>query len=182
MSNLFPSNGPVDTPEEQWLSPRDPEQTRWKYIKSIGEFKTSVKIVTGEANGKLFDRTELADVLREGLIKDSNATVRLIFHKDENKDKPCQDFEIENEHILDLKRDFPNSVHLYWAPKRPAQHYAVIDDKTVIFEQPDHPSEGVFWGKIVKDSNIAIKWEARFDEYAKYCPELDFEVHPPISG
>ncbi|MCK4823507.1 hypothetical protein KA005_47585, partial [bacterium] len=84
MSSLFRSSGPVDTTEEQWLSPRDPEQTRWKYIKSISGFRTSVKIVTGEANGKLFDRTELTDVFRTGLEENSNATVQLIFHKDEN--------------------------------------------------------------------------------------------------
>jgi len=171
-------NGPIDTPEEQWLSSRNPEQTRWKYINSIGEFKSSVKIVTGEANGKLFDRTELADALSNGLRENRNATVRFVFHKNEDKDTARQSFETENTHIMAVKRVFSERVHLYWVPLRPEQHYAVIDDETVILEQPNHRGGEPFWGKIVKDSNIALEWENRFDEYVKYCVELPFAVSP----
>lgn len=181
MANLFSRNEPVDTSEEQWLSSRDPEQARWKYIKSISEFKKTVKIVTGEANGKLFDRVELADGLREGLKANPDASIQLIFHKDENRDRACQIFEATNSHILAIKREFPLQVHLHWAAKRPNQHYAIIDDKTTIFEQPNHPREEPFWGKIVKDSIIATEWETFFDEYIEYCPELTFELSPNSS-
>ncbi len=158
--------------QEQWLSMRYPEVNRQAYIETIRDFNKGVKMVAGEANGKIFDQEEFFSVLREGLRENPEAQVSLVFHKEGDIDKARLAFEQDNPHLTNLKRQFPDKVHLWWAPKRPSQHYAVVDDNRVLFEQPNHRRGKPWWGNIVMDSSIAKEWERRFDKYVGYCSEL----------
>lgn len=157
-----------------WLSKRTPEITRWAYIEAIKGFKQSVKIVAGEANGKLFDREDFADALRTGLRENPKAKVKIVFHKDDDKDKARLAFKDECPHLAQVKRDFLTQVYIYWAPKRARQHYAVVDEERIVFEQPNHQAEKPFWGNIVIDDYLGREWEDRFDEYVRYCSELQY--------
>lgn len=160
--------------QETWLSSRDPEHNRWQYIENIHGFNKSVKIVAGEANGKLFDRPEFANALKEGLKSHNDATVKMIFHKVDNIGEARSLFIENNKQMVELKKTFPDRVHIFWVPKRPKQHYAVKDESTVIFEQPDHKPGKPRWGIIVQDPSLGHEWENRFDEYVGYCQELYF--------
>ncbi len=176
-SEAFPfsqSSGSIGYYQERWLSRSDPVISRWAYIETVRNFGWGVKMVAGEANGKLFNREELVSVLTEGLREHPQATVELVFHKDDDKARACIMFEEENSLMIRLKREFSDRVHIFWAPKRPRQHYAVVDDERVIFEQPNHPPNKPWWGNIVMNTSIAQEWERRFDEYVRYCSELQF--------
>ncbi len=171
---LCSQSNPPSSYAERWLSSRDAMVTRWAYIETVRNFKRVVKIVVGEANGKLFDREELKSALTEGLRENSQSTVHLIFHKSDDKDQAIVGFKKDNPLLVALKNAFPDRVHMFWAPKRPRQHYAVIDEQRVIFEQPNHPANKAWWGSIVVNTTIAREWERRFDEYEGYCSELRF--------
>ncbi len=160
--------------QERWLSRRDPAVSRWAYIQTVQDFSRVVKMVAGEANGQLFNRPELVGALREGLQKHPQSTVALAFHKDNDKNKAQLSFEKDNSLMVNLKYDFPERVHIFWALKRPRQHYAVVDEERVIFEQPNHPANKPWWGNVVENTAIAKEWERRFDEYVGYCSELQF--------
>ena len=166
--------GSIDYPQERWLSNRYPEVNRWAYITTVRDFNRTVKIVAGEANGKIFDREEFVGYLGEGLRNHPQATVTLVFHKEEDESKARLAFKEENPLMTGLKHEFPERVHIYWASKRPRQHYAIVDEERVIFEQPNHPAKEAWWGNIVEDISIAQEWEKRFDEYVRYCSELQY--------
>lgn len=160
---------------EKWLSSKRPAETRDAYIDAIGEFTWNLKIVAGEANSKLFNQAEFAGAIEKTLRKNREATFKLVFHKKESKNEARKAFEEENSHLLDLRNKYPEQVYIHWAPKRPRQHYAVIDDQVVILEQPHHPAGEPFWGSIIRDRKIATDWEKHFDEYVAYChPEMEF--------
>jgi len=162
------------TSAERWLSSRDAIVNRWAYIETIRDFGRTVKMVAGEANGKLFDREELVSALGEGLRENPQSTVHLVFHKTDDKNEATVAFEKENPLMVDLKNKFLDRVHIFWAPKRPRQHYAVVDDERVIFEQPNHAANKTWWGSVVENTVIAGEWAGRFDEYVKCCSELQF--------
>ncbi|HEY54861.1 MAG TPA: hypothetical protein G4N91_01080 [Dehalococcoidia bacterium] len=157
------------------LSKFTPDETRDSYISHVADFKKSVKIVTGEANGKLFDRRDLAQALREGLSSGNGRVFEFVFHKSNDEETAQAEFQAENKELVDLKREFPDRVHIYWSPIRPGQHYAVIDNgKEAILEEPNHIGNKSFWATIVFDKNRARGWAERFDEYIKYCKRLKF--------
>lgn len=171
---LFSHSNLISSHAERWLSSRDAIVNRWVYVQAVRNFARVVKMVAGEANGQLFNREELVSVLGEGLRENPQSTVHLVFHKADDKNQATVAFKEENPLLVALKNKFPDRVHIFWAPKRAKQHYAVIDDDTVIFEQPNHPANKSWWGNIVEDATIAEEWERRFDEYAGYCSELHF--------
>lgn len=158
------------------LSKLTPDETRDSYISHIVDFKKSVKIVTGEANSKLFDRRDLAQALREGLSLGNDRVFEFVFHKSDDKETAQAEFQAENKELVDLKLEFSDRVHIYWSPIRPGQHYAVIDNgKKAILEEPNHIGYKSFWATIVFDKSRAEGWAKRFDSYIEYCkPELEF--------
>lgn len=158
------------------LSKFTPDSTRDNYISHIMSYQKSIKIITGEANSQLFNRPDLARALRESLSNGNNKTLQLVFHKNDDIKTAQEEFQVENEELVNLRREFPNCVHIYWSPIRPRQHYAVIDDgKKVILEEPNHKGFEPFWATIVLDEGRAKNWAERFDDYIKYCRELEFE-------
>ncbi len=161
----------VTRQREQWLSSRTPEKTRETYIDAIGEFTKELKIVTGEANGKLFEKEGFAEAIERVFHQNPNAIFRLVFHKRDTEVQACKDFEEENSSLFDLKRRYPENVSIYWTPNRPRQHYAVIDNRAVILEQPHHTSLQPFWATIVHDDKISTLWEERFDTYVSHLNE-----------
>lgn len=162
----------IDHPHDRWLSNRDQDHNRQDYISTIRGFHKKVKIVVGEANGKLFNRQDLGLALRQGLEKHAQADVTFVFHKDDDQNKACDDFRRENGIIAQLKQDFPDKFHLYWAPRRPRQHYSIVDDAIVFFEQPNHAAGEPWWANIVENKQMATDWGGRFDEYIEYCKEV----------
>ena len=153
----------------------DAEATRANYVAQINGYRRSLKIVAGEANGKLFDRNDLAEVLRSGLMRSQFSTLQLVFHKHDAISEAKKAFEVDNAALLQLKLDFPKRVHLYWSPIRPRQHYAVIDDgDKAILEEPNHEPGQPFWATVVMNKNRAAGWSDRFDKYVQCCKELEF--------
>lgn len=170
--SIFESS--VIAQREKWLSSKLPHETRNAYIDAIGEFANKLKIVAGEANSKLFNLAKFARVIEKELGKNSVATFEMVFHKKDSEDEARDDFRKENPLLVDLRNKYPKQVHFYWAPKRPRQHYAVIDDEMVILEQPHHPAGEPFWATIIRDYEIATDWEKHFDEYVEYCTPMEF--------
>lgn len=157
------------------LSKFTPDETRDSYISHIVDFKKSVKIITGEANSKLFDRRDLTQALRGSLSLGNGRTFQLVFHKSDDIKTARNEFQAQNEELVDLKLEFPDRVHIYWSPIRPQQHYAVIDNgKEAILEEPNHIGNKSFWATVVFDKSRAKGWSKRFDDYIKYCRELEF--------
>lgn len=158
------------------LSKRTPELTRDTYVAEIRAYRKSVKIVTGEANSKLFNRSDLSQAVEDGFLREDDNTLQLVFHKDNDIKVAQVIFERENHEIVNLKHKFPERVHIYWSPIRPRQHYAVIDNgKKAILEEPNHVGGEPFWASIVFDESRAQGWANRFNEYIKHCVELTFE-------
>lgn len=153
---------------EQWLSSSKPDETRDAYIAAASSFSKELKIVTGEANGKLFDQKVFADAIKRVLHENQNAAFKLVFHKRDTEDEALRDFKVENQHFAALKDQYPKQVHIYWTPERPRQHYAVIDDKIVILEQPRHTAFESFWATIIHDSKVSALWEKRFNTYISH--------------
>ena len=160
------------------LSKTDPESTREKYIEYIGSAHRSVKIVVGEANGKLFNQSALKDALKAVLSHSNESTVEFVFHKYDDIDRAKESFQINNAELVELKLEFPERTHILWSPIRPRQHYVVLDGgEKVILEEPSHKGFEPFWAAVVLDSERGKGWVDRFDKYIKYCRELNFE--PP---
>jgi hypothetical protein len=157
------------------LSKFTPDETRDSYVSHIADFEESVKIVTGEANGKLFDRSDLAQALRKRLSSGNGRTFQIVFHKSDDIKTARDEFQAQNKELVDLKRDLPDHVHIYWSPIRPGQHYAVIDNgREAILEEPNHTGYKSWWATIVFDKDRARGWSKRFDKFIKYCVELEF--------
>lgn len=159
---------------EEWLSQKKPDETRDAYINAASKFTTELKVVTGEANGKLFEKKEFTDAIDRVLRKNINATFKLVFHKRDTEAEALEDFRKENPLFTNLKERYPKQVHIYWTPKRPRQHYAVVDNRLVILEQPHHATLEPFWATIIHDSEISTRWENRFDTYVSYLREMSF--------
>jgi len=159
---------------EQWLSSRKPEETREAYVAVAGAFSSELKIVTGEANGKLFDRPDFASAIQRVFQNKPEAVFKLVFHKSDTEAEARVNFQRENPHFFALKEQYPERVHIYWTPLRPRQHYAVVDSQVVILEQPDHVSLKPFWATIIHDSEISSLWEERFDTYCTHLTEMRF--------
>lgn len=153
---------------EQWLSSSKPDETRDAYIAAASSFNRELKIVTGEANGKLFNQKVFADAIGRVLHDNQDATFKLVFHKRDAQDEALRDFRVDNPHFTALKKQYPEQVHIYWTPQRPRQHYAVVDDKLVILEQPRHTAYGSFWATIIHDGKISALWEERFNTYVSH--------------
>lgn len=167
----------IGPPEARFaLSKTDPETTREKYVEYIGNAKRSVKIVVGEANGKLFNRPSMGNALKSVLSSSENSIVDFVFHKYNNVDIAKESFLADNKEIAAVKRQFPKRTHIYWSPIRPRQHYAVLDEgEQVILEEPNHKGFEPFWAAVMLDQGRGTVWMNRFDEYIKYCRELTFD-------
>lgn len=158
------------------LSKTDPETTREKYVGYVGNAKRSVKIIVGEANGKLFNQPSMGAALKSVLSRNENSVVEFVFHKYNNLDNAKEAFLVDNKEIVDVKRQFPKRTHIYWSPIRPRQHYAVLDEgEQVILEEPNHKGFEPFWAAVMLDQSRGTLWKDRFDDYIKYCRELVFE-------
>lgn len=158
------------------LSKFAPDITRESYVAQIKGYQKSLRIVTGEANSQLFDRQDLSQALKESFLNGNNKTLQFVFHKNNNMKIAQAEFQVQNKELVSLKLEFPERVHIYWSPIRPRQHYAVIDDgKKAILEEPNHAGGTPFWATIVLDESRVKSWINRFDEYIKYCVELEFE-------
>lgn len=158
------------------LSKFTPDITRESYISYIKNYQKSIKIVTGEANGQLFDRQDLAQALRESLSNGCNKNIQFVFHKNDDIKTAQWEFQVQNKELVNLQLEFPSCVHIYWSPIRPRQHYAVIDDgKKAILEEPNHEGLEPFWAAVVLNENRAKGWASRFNDYIEYCTELRFE-------
>ncbi len=151
------------------------DKTREGYVDILKTAKHSIKIVAGEANNKLFDRTDFRAALKGTLDGDPDSTVALVFHKDPDMAMAKQGFVKDNPKLLSLKHEYGSRVHLSWSPVRPTQHYAVIDDgESAVLEQPNHTEMEPFWATVTTNPKRAKGWAARFDEYVRYCEELKF--------
>lgn len=159
---------------EQWLSSKQPDETRNAYIAASGRFTKELKIVAGEANGKLFNRAEFVESIESVLREHTEATFKFVFHKKASIDEARQHFAKDNGRLLALRGKYPEQVHFYWAPSRPEQHYAVIDEESVILEQPHHLAGKPFWATIIRDSDVATGWEKYFNEYVSFCSPMEF--------
>lgn len=157
---------------EQWLSQKSPDESRKSYVDAVSKFTKELKIVTGEANSKLFDLKEFADAIDVVFSKEPEAVFKLVFHKNNSEAEALEDFKRNNTHFCELRAKYPERMKIYWTPKRPRQHYAVIDNKVVILEEPNHPSSQPFWATIVKDEEISADWEKRFDTYVSHLQEM----------
>lgn len=169
---LLETIGPPET--RLALSKTDPEGTRDKYIEYIGSAYRSVKIVAGEANGKLFNRSSMATTLRSFLSGSEHSTVDLVFHKHKDINVARGAFQVSNPELAKLKCEFPNRFSIYWSPIRPRQHYVVLDNgEKVILEEPCHEGLAPFWAAVVLDSSRGKEWADRFNDYVKYCKRLE---------
>lgn len=158
------------------LSKFTPEVTRESYVAQIKGYQKSIRLMTGEANSQLFNREDLLQVLGEGFLSGNGKTLQFVFHKNDDMKTAQEEFQVQNKGLVNLKIEFPDCVHIYWSPIRPRQHYAVIDDgKKAILEEPNHARGQPFWATIVLDESRARGWANRFDDYIKYCTELEFE-------
>lgn len=157
------------------LSRDDPESTREKYIEYIGSAVQSVKIVTGEANGNLFNRPGLRDALKTVLMQSKDTNLQFVFHKYDDLDAAKEAFQFNNNELVELQQSFPKQVQIFWSPIRARQHYAVVDNgKKVILEEPSHKGFSPFWAAVILDENRGKEWANRFDEYVKHCTRLEF--------
>ena len=153
----------------------DPERTRASYVELVANARISVKIVAGEANHQLFDREDFGFAIRRVLSVNPSSTVELVFHKDNEAVAAKSAFKENNKHLYALKQEFPDRLHIFWAPKRPRQHYAVVDNGVfALLEQPSHPKNKPFWATVTSNMTRAKEWSKRFDEYVTYCRELQF--------
>lgn len=157
-----------------WFPKSDPKVAIEKYIEEIDGYEKSVRIVVGEGGRRLYDKTEFGVAVKEGLTNHPESTFTFVFHKDDDIERAKERFQREHRVIMSLKREFHNRVHIYWSPIRPEQHYAVIDMRKVIVEEPHHIS-GDRWAYAVSEPTKAKSWQERFDKYIEYCEELSFE-------
>ena len=82
------------------------------------------------------DTSSTKEALKRTLQDNPDSTVEMVFHKDDDIGKAEIGFREENTHLLALKQEFPDRVHIFWTPKRPRQHYAVVDEgELAILEQ-----------------------------------------------
>lgn len=153
----------------------DPERTRASYVELVANARISVKIVAGEANHQLFDREDFGFAIGRLLFDNPKSTVMFIFHKENEFGAAKRLFQEKNKQLYALKQEFPDRLHIYWSPKRPRQHYAVVDNGALaILEQPSHPRNKPFWATVTSNMTRAKEWSKRFDEYVTYCRELQF--------
>jgi len=153
----------------------DPERTRASYVELVASARISVKIVAGEANHQLFDREDFGFAIRRILSDNPKSMVEFIFHKDNEFVVAKSAFQENNKQLYALKQEFPDRLHIFWSPKRPSQHYAVVDNGVlVILEQPSHPRNRPFWATVTYNMTRAKEWSERFDGYVTHCRELNF--------
>ena len=78
--------------------------------------------------------------------------------------------------IVELKREFPTRVHIYWIPIRLHDHCMVIGDQVVLREkahsQDEYPKSIVF-----KDEKLIKAWEEYIERIISFdwVKEIDFE-------
>lgn len=129
--------------------------------------KKCFKIVTGELDPRLYEKTEtilsFEDLLNKGL------EVRIVLHGNDAI-KSLGDLkeylELKNPEICKLKRKFRDRLKIFWTPIRPVSHYGVVDDRHVFFEEPHEPfgERDVYFDYM--DRDFASRLEKLFDKYA----------------
>lgn len=163
----------LEKPRDYKLAKTDPEAARKEYVKLTSGAYRSVKIVAGEANGQLFDRSDFVNGLRTFLRNNPDGTFQLMCHKANDRKVAETLFKDQNKLLVALKQEFKDRVHIFCLDKRPHQHYAVIDDGRLAFlEEPDHQPNEPFDARVTYDKSWAHKWSERFDKYLDHCRDL----------
>ena len=133
------------------------------FILLLKRARKDVKIVTGEADAKFYEYPLVLKAF--GQLLSAGASISLIFHKNDDYQTSVRELREDNVGLCNLKKEAPDQVHLYWAPRRPEGHYAVIDSEHFLLEG-DHESHGArdVWIEY-SNPDEAHDWNERFSDF-----------------
>jgi hypothetical protein len=160
------SQTPVEQNFPYWVPFRNDEgkySARDEYLNFIKRARSEVKIVCGECDPEFYDSQEFINVLNTHL--ENGVKFYLAFHKGENPKEAGRIFKERNPKFMAKINSLPSDkramVKLYRLPRRPEQHYLVIDARHLVLEQkhkngearstlcvPDRPNEAKGWSEL----------------------------------
>lgn len=139
----------------------------------LNHAQKEIKIVCGELHSQLYESEKVIELFTR-LLKSPNSKIEIAFFKDDLGDIKSvkEKLEKENPKLVALEKEYKERLKLYWVKTRPIQHYAVIDDRDLFFEEP-HMS-GVKRRALFRydDPILGNEWQKRFDRYIKNKGEL----------
>lgn len=144
----------------------DKYKARQEYLKFIKKAKEELKIVCGECDENFYDSNEFLGSLET--LLNSNGKIHIAFHKGKTPEEGSRIFKERyvnfNKYLSSLPDVKKENIKLHWLPKRPEQHYLLVDSKHLIVEKPHKngeprpifcvPSnlkEGKWWEKLFDD-------------------------------
>lgn len=117
---------------EKWLARG--ECSLDAFLELLKKGRKNIKMITGELDPDLYNRLEVTEKLKT--LLDNKVKIEIIFHKKDSKNETIQDLLYNNAKIIELKKNYPNILKLYWQKERAPNHFAVVDASHVFIEEP----------------------------------------------